>query len=126
MKTITTILMSIILLTSACSAEKKAAKKEAARLAETNVNYPLVVEFISIGAGIDNKALETLKTMSNSPKKLKYVNHTFGREGEIDFCYLLKELNDKEKAKFITDVKEAFKGNNLVILHENSKPVNKK
>ena len=56
--------------------------------------YRVVVSFISIGAGTD--------------------------EGEVDFCFKLLGQDKKSKDSFVQNLRDAFKGNNLVQITENT------
>jgi hypothetical protein len=50
---------------------------------------------------------------------LKFNKVGWGREGEVDYCFTLKELNPDKQAQFIDDLKAAFKGNELIQILEN-------
>ncbi len=91
---------------------------------KNDTNYRLIVSFISIGEGIDSKARESMDSMINSLKERKKSSITmeimpWGREGEVDYCFKLNELSEKEREDFVSEVKTQFKGNNLVQIAEN-------
>lgn len=89
-------------------------------------SYRFIISFISIGEGTDRNAKQILdsvlaewETRKDQIMKINFETVPWGREGEVDFCFLLKELNDKEQIQFITGVKERFKGHQLVQFAEN-------
>ena len=44
----------------------------------------------------------------------------WGREGEVDFCFKLLGQDKKSKDSFVQQLRDAFKGNNLVQITENT------
>lgn len=87
-------------------------------------NYRFIVSFISIGEGPDrngkeifNKVLENWKTNRN--KEIKFETVPWGREGEVDFCFYLKELDARAQNQFINEMTKNFSGHNLVQFSEN-------
>ena|ERR1051326_5621709 len=86
--------------------------------ATTNVR--LLVSFISIGAGIDAAIKEKYDAfLSGQQKKIKYDEAHWGREGEVDYCFLLSELSKKEQDDFVAKSKLMLSGSKLVIVSEN-------
>ena len=86
--------------------------------------YRFIVSFISIGEGTDRTGRETMDGVLASWEKKKGGSIAFeavpwGREGEADFCFNLKELTSNEQEMFISDMKTAFKGRSLVQMSEN-------
>lgn len=86
--------------------------------------YRFIVSFISIGEGTDRNAKEildaTLYNWKTSQKKeIVYEKVPWGREGEVDFCFQLKELSAEQQVQFINELKEKFKGHDLVQFAEN-------
>jgi hypothetical protein len=51
---------------------------------------------------------------------LKVKTLRWGREGEIDYCLKLSELNNQQQVKFIADTKEVLKKSKLVRYYENT------
>jgi hypothetical protein len=87
--------------------------------------YRFTVSFISIGSGTDRTArqqfsqfIETFSKENNVKINTEMTN--WGREGEIDYCLKLSELNNKQQEKFIADTKELLKKSELVRYYENS------
>jgi hypothetical protein len=84
----------------------------------------LTISFISIGEGTDFRAKDTLDVFisgyqTETKKELKFEAVPWGREGEIDYCFMLSELSDREQVKFIKELKERLKFSELVQITEN-------
>src|ERR1051326_6579047 len=93
---------------------------------KVDTNMRLVVSFISIGAGTDYKAKEEYdKLVSDDPKKPKYDETRWGREGEVDYCFTLSEMAPKEQDDFVKKTKDLLGNNKLVIITENSPCIHK-
>lgn len=94
-------------------------------------NYRFIVSFISIGEGTDRNGRETLDGVLASWEKKKgapiaFESVPWGREGEVDFCFNLKELSKKEQELFVADMKSAFNGRSLIQMTENQPCVHKR
>lgn len=68
-------------------------------------SYDVIVQFISKGAGIDNDLFNKFQgAMARFNKEqglnLKADRKPWGREGEFDLQYNLKDLSTKQKQKF--------------------------
>lgn len=86
--------------------------------------YALNVSFYSIGEGTDGAAINSFKqyleTFNKSEQvSLAYEMNAWGREGEVDYCFMLEELSGKQRDKFISGAKKLFTEKNLVHLNEN-------
>ena len=81
--------------------------------------FPLVVTFISIGQGTDQKSEADLESLA---KKFKAgaTRADWGKEGEEDWCFPLTELSPSERSKFIGEVKRVLGGKRLVQIAENA------
>lgn len=87
--------------------------------------YRFITSFYSKGGGIDNAAHNRLKQYLSTRKPIIAVDEIgWGREGEIDMGFDLKELSTTEQAEFITQVKALLKDSELVHFAENSSSVN--
>ena len=87
-------------------------------------NYRLIVSFISIGEGIDAKGREMLdRTVESWNKKLgktiEMESVPWGREGEVDFCFILNELTPEEQVSFVNEIKTIYKDKTLIQVSEN-------
>lgn len=129
-KIIVLIFLFASVLGQSCKTNKEASnngesdKKAAMNSSEPTV-YPLILSFISIGAGTDYKAkdmLDTYLTEFNKgyQKNIAYESKSWGREGEVDLLFDLKDLNIEQKEKFITDIHNMFISNNLVKIKTDS------
>ena len=87
---------------------------------------PVVVSFISIGEGTDQDGFNVLTRILDdfsvkTGKKPAYITIPWGREGEVDFYFKLKELNYTEKQSFISALKSGVKDHKLIQVNENVK-----
>ena len=119
-----------LLLSTICCKSKKETTTSSSSLTETKAveqTYRIIVSFISKGTGVDRpKAESFLKYVETHPKKPAYDKIQWGREGEMDFCFLLKELDKKETATFIETIKTQMKGSDMVFVTENTVAPHKK
>lgn len=86
--------------------------------------YALTLSFYSIGEGSDGAAINSFKqyleTFNKSEQvSLAYEMNAWGREGEVDYCFMLEELSGDQRDKFISGAKKLFTEKNLVHLNEN-------
>lgn len=92
---------------------------------DTDAKFQFIVSFISTGAGIDKtakKQFEQFITEFENTNKLKLnvVITKWGREGEVNYCFVLKELNRDLQNIFITNTKSTLSQSNLIRFHENN------
>ena len=95
---------------------------------QTGQLYRLVVTFISIGEGTDQEAgpmLENYVSVFNDENSIlaSYDRIPWGREGEIDNCFMLNNFSSVQQKSFIDGVNELFKENKLVQITENRRIV---
>jgi hypothetical protein len=89
-------------------------------------SFRLVVSFISFGAGTDPESKSILEAyvydykLKNN-KVVSYFIIPWGREGEVDCCFPLDELNASEQKNFIEGLKNAISGRELIQINENMK-----
>lgn len=88
--------------------------------------YRLIISFISIGEGTDGEARKMMDNVlgiwaEHNQVTLKYDTFPWGREGEVDFCFRLSELNTELQDAFVSEMKEVMKGRNLIQITENQK-----
>ena len=89
---------------------------------EKVTQYRLILTFISKGTGVDSKLKsEILAYTSTHPKKPISKIVLWGREGETDHCFSLKELKKTEQVEFIAGIKKIIGTSDMVLLVENSK-----
>ena len=133
MKSIVLIFSVVALIaTSSCKNKEKAASTATntnpASAASNSKNmqsekkYRLVISYNSIGTGIDRDAYEKMeKFVKEHPNKPAYDRYTYGREGETDIAFFLKEIKSGDQAKFISDLKAAIGKSDRVNYKENDK-----
>lgn len=113
----------------ACNSNKKVTDKKITTSATqskitTDTNYRFSVSFISIGAGTDKKAKQQYDQYiaeyeQKNKVKLNYETTNWGREGEVDYCFKLEELDKKMQELFVAETKEILKSSSLVRYQEN-------
>lgn len=120
---------NIILLAMAGILSAKAASISAAHPAKPlqeqpvakEEKYRLIVSFISKGAGANSDQRQAfLNYVDSLAKKPAYKLVRWGREGETDYCFTLKELSKKEQSTFISEVKKKVAGSDRVFVEENA------
>lgn len=83
--------------------------------------YRLIVSFTSKGAGANSDQRQAfLNYVDSLAKKPAYKTVHWGREGETDYCFTLKELSKKEQSAFIAEVKKKVAGSDRVFIEENA------
>jgi len=79
-----------------------------------------IVSFNSICCGIDHKKneefLNFLGKYKNSPA---YTTYNWGEEGEMDYCFFLKEMTEKEQDAFIKKARKLLGNSRLIGTYEN-------
>lgn len=92
-------------------------------------NYRFIVSFYSIGEGVDafshRKFIAYLLDYKRKNKAVYAEEAPWGREGEVDYCMKLIELNAVEQADFIKNLKTELVEARWVHYYEN-KPCDKK
>ena len=69
--------------------------------------YPLVVAFISYGAGPNISAPEILRShIRRWPKPVRFGAGGYGPEGEHSYCFLFEDHNDEERGEFFVTLKK--------------------
>lgn len=82
----------------------------------------LIVSFFSPGNGID-KAMQSQFSnfLSSSYAGLKFESVKWGREGEVDYCFVLNELSTEEQEAFIKECRLLLSSSKRVRIKENEK-----
>ena len=95
--------------------------EEGEQIPTDNSTLRLQVSFYSIGAGIDGENKDKFDLwLKGLSKQVKYEETHWGREGEVNYCFTLVELNAKEQEKFIADTKAQLSKSTLVHINENA------
>ena len=91
---------------TACWSSKKKKKPEDETIETTNTSR-FIVSFFSPGDGINRTAKKKFtEYLANNNTAITYSEIKWGREGEVDYCFNLDELNEAEQIEFIKDVKD--------------------
>ncbi len=90
---------------------------------KNNSIYRFTISFFSKGGGTDRKARSEFQSfLENFNKKnevnLQFIKTTWGREGEVDYCFKLDELNKKKQIAFIKECEDLLKDSKLIHLQE--------
>jgi DNA gyrase/topoisomerase IV subunit B len=98
---------------------------------QTAMKYRLIVSFISIGEGPDFNAKTGLDRVIADWEKqkgliLKQESFPWGREGEVDYCFQLSELNNSDQQSFINEIKSSIGTSKLVQITENQPCIHKR
>lgn len=92
--------------------------------AKTDTTTRLVLFFYSVASGIEfdlmNEMIDSVGTYSkNLGKTIEYKKIPWGREGETDVTFKLKELTPAEQSDFVTMIRRVLKKGKLVTIYEN-------
>jgi len=97
----------------------------------SEIIYDVILSFTSMGEGIDDSTkgkIDTLIMNFNNQNHLMIkpgiVN--WGREGERDYNFLLKNLSTVKKKEFISAIKETISDSEITIMHLNQEAVHKR
>lgn len=102
-----------------CSSSKNPSQQNS-----VDLNFRYKVSFVSIGEGIDQEALTNFKFFISDFEKQNKVKLmptiiTWGREGELDYCFTLVNLPKNKQVYFIDESKEILRTSTLVRFDEN-------
>ncbi len=98
---------------------------------EYAVTYDMIISFISKGEGTDRELRDkidgVLKSFNEKNKTdLKPEILGWGREGEVDYNFIAKNLSTKQKKAFASQVKEAIGSSDMAQVVFNQKSVHKR
>ena len=120
MQKLTLILMALCSIAFASCKTKKASTSTTTADTGTQVKCRLAISFYSIGSGINGAKYDEIKNyIDKHPKKPAYEQIPMGREGEVDICLSLKEMNNSEQKDFIKEIKKMGEGADRVNVNEN-------
>jgi hypothetical protein len=98
---------------------------------QKDMTYDMIISFISKASGIDSKvktsvdtALETFNKTNKTDIKPEIVH--WGREGELDYNFVLKNLSTKQKKAFIGSMKEVVGSSDMAQFTFDQKSVHKR
>ncbi len=78
-----------------------------------------MVAFISQGMGIDDTQKAKLDAWLAKQNGVQYNVSPWGREGEMNYCFPLKNTSAGDQQKFINDLKSQITKRDLVYFYEN-------
>ena len=101
------------------------------KTAEKDIVYDVILSFISKASGIDHVLKEKIDdALAASNKKygttLKPEIVHWGREGEIDYLLITKNLSTKQMKELEGDIREAIGSSDMVHVTYNQKSVHKR
>ena len=114
----------LVIFTFSCNNSKKIADNTlATENSKNNSIYRFTISFFSKGGGTDRKARSEFESfLENFNKKnevnLQFIKTTWGREGEVDYCFQLEELKKKKQIAFIKECEDLLKDSKLVHFQE--------
>ena len=114
----------LVIFTFSCNNSKKIADNTlATENSKNNSIYRFTISFFSKGGGTDRKARSEFESfLENFNKKnevnLQYIKTSWGREGEVDYCFQLEELKKKKQIAFIKECEDLLKDSKLVHFQE--------
>lgn len=96
-----------------------------------DIVYDMVITFGSIGTGIDSEVKKKIDEIIESFNKDNNTSITpekvgWGREGEVDYNFTLKNLSTSQKESFTSLTKEGIGSSERVHLSFNKKSVHKR
>ena len=142
MKTLTALTLILTLGVYSCKSTSQAKsttetvpngdKKETAeKTDEKDKVYDMIISFISKGEGIDrdlktkvDTVLENFNKTSKTDIKPEIIG--WGREGEVDYNFNLKNLSTKQKKAFISSIEETVGSTDMAHITFNQKSVHKR
>ena len=128
-----TILLTVILSTFSCKSTSKSNEKES-KTTQTDSKetiYDMNISFISKASGIDtalkikvDNAIETFNKTNKTSIKPEIVH--WGREGETDYDFTLKNLSTVQKKAFTSSIEETIGSSDMAHITFNKKSVHKR
>lgn len=103
-----------------CKSANEAEPKHEIEAVKTSVNNTrFIVSFISKASGIDYNSREKLIDYLDS-NKIEYNKVSWGREGEIDYCLALSDIDEARQTQLIEEIKALLELSNLIRYKENT------
>jgi len=104
---------------------------DAKEVIQQDIVFDMIISFISKGEGIDYKLRDSIKEVVKSFNEknntsIKPVKVGWGREGEVDYNFILKNLSTTQKDDLVSQVKEALGSTDMAHLTFDKKSVHKR
>jgi len=95
------------------------------------IKYRVIVSFASKGSGIDATTVAKFESyLITYGKKVKqtitYDKVSWGKGGEVDYCFVLKELSKSKQDDFVKGLQNVIKGSANTSVTENAVCTHKK
>ncbi len=116
------VLALIVIFAVSCRGSKNIKKHPTSKIEQTDAStiYPLIISFYSSGGGIDRQMKKDFESyITETHKNLVFEKISWGREGELDYCFSLKGLDKDKSAQFIADTKDFLSKSTKVHIIEN-------
>jgi hypothetical protein len=139
MKTLTIPFILALVTLFSCNSTSQAVKSDAIETtSETSVNtekpeiiYDAIISFTSRASGIDNDIKNKIDKIladfnAENDKKLEPEIVPWGREGEVDYHFITKNLSTAQKKNIAAQIKEAIGSSETVFIMYNKKSVHKR
>lgn len=89
---------------------------------DPTATYRAVVSFTSVGTGIDTEVeADVLALVNTYDIDLSPELHDWGLEGERNFCFTLRGLNEQAQEIFVGKLQEVSASSTLVFVYENAR-----
>jgi hypothetical protein len=83
--------------------------------------FRFIVSFYSPGNGVDHKMKQKyVEFITKNYPNIIIEKTKWGKEGEIDFCFQLNELEENRKQQFVKESKELLSSSSRVHIYENA------
>ena len=116
-------LFSLAFLFMSCDTSKKTDHSSEKQAGQTTFRF--IASFISKGSGIDKNSMNAMTTYIKEYETANKISISFekvpwGKEGEMDYCFSLKELKSDKQVDFIKGFKDKVGNNGQVLYQENA------
>lgn len=141
MKTLLLLISIVGIILFSCNSSSEAVAIDNSVPKESNTNlakgpseiavYDIIVSFISKGAGIDRGAVNDVNNVITQFSKkngveVMYKKEAWGKEGEMDYNFNLKNLSTADKQGFIKAVEAVVSSTDMANIKFNQQPVHKR
>ena len=138
MKTFIILALGVSLSFYSCKSQSQATNTKPIEVENTNNKadskegtYELIVSFASKGTGINQDVRQKLDDLitafnQNNNITINLEKYGWGREGEIDYLFTLKNLSTKQQKDLKAKIKEVIGDTEMIFISYDSKCVHKR
>ncbi len=139
MKTLAIPLIIVLATFFSCNSSSQAVKSNtietrsetSAKTEQPEIIYDAIISFTSRASGIDNdikNKIDKILADFNAENDNKLIPEIvpWGREGEVDYHFITKNLSTSQKKAISTQIKEAIGASETVFIMNNKKAVHKR